>query len=114
MVLKLGYKASAEQFDARRLLDYAVLAEQCGFDSVFVSDHFQPWRHTGGHAPSAIAWLGALGASTSKIIMGTSVLTPTFRHHPSMVAQAFGTLGQLFPGRARCELPLLRAAHLPR
>ncbi len=44
MVLKLGYKASAEQFDARRLLDYAVLAEQCGFDSVFVSDHFQPWR----------------------------------------------------------------------
>lgn len=98
-VLKLGYKASAEQFDARRLLDYAVLAEQCGFDSVFVSDHFQPWRHTGGHAPSAIAWLGALGASTSKIVMGTSVLTPTFRHHPSMVAQAFGTLGQLFPGR---------------
>ena len=99
MVLKLGYKASAEQFDARKLLDYAVLAEQCGFDSVFVSDHFQPWRHTGGHAPSAIAWLGALGASTSKIVMGTSVLTPTFRHHPSMVAQAFGTLGQLFPGR---------------
>ncbi len=99
MVLKLGYKASAEQFDARTLLDYAMLAEQCGFDSVFVSDHFQPWRHTGGHAPSAIAWLGALGASTSKIVMGTSVLTPTFRHHPSMVAQAFGTLGQLFPGR---------------
>lgn len=99
MVLKLGYKASAEQFDARRLLDYAVLAERCGFDSVFVSDHFQPWRHTGGHAPSAIAWLGALGASTSKVVMGTSVLTPTFRHHPSMVAQAFGTLGQLFPGR---------------
>ena len=28
MVLKLGYKASAEQFDARRLLDCAVLAEQ--------------------------------------------------------------------------------------
>ncbi|TCK30919.1 coenzyme F420-dependent glucose-6-phosphate dehydrogenase [Ancylobacter aquaticus] len=98
-MLKLGYKASAEQFDARRLLDYAVLAERCGFDSVFVSDHFQPWRHTGGHAPSAIAWLGALGASTSRIVMGTSVLTPTFRHHPSMVAQSFGTLGQLYPGR---------------
>lgn len=98
-MLKLGYKASAEQFDARRLLDFSVLAEQRGFDSVFVSDHFQPWRHTGGHAPAAIAWLGALGAATSRIVMGTSVLTPTFRHHPSMVAQAFGTLGQLFPGR---------------
>jgi coenzyme F420-dependent glucose-6-phosphate dehydrogenase len=98
-VLRLGYKASAEQFDARRLLDFAVLAEQQGFDSVFVSDHFQPWRHTGGHAPAALAWLGALGASTSRIVLGTSVLTPTFRHHPSMVAQAFGTLGQLYPGR---------------
>ena len=31
--------------------------------------------------------------------MGTSVLTPTFRYHPSIVAQAFGTLGAMFPGR---------------
>lgn len=99
MVLRLGYKASAEQFDARALLGFAVEAEKRGFDSVFISDHFQPWRHTGGHAPAAFPWLGAVGASTSRIIMGTSVLTPTFRHHPSMVAQAFGTLGQLFPGR---------------
>ncbi|MBS9478011.1 glucose-6-phosphate dehydrogenase (coenzyme-F420) [Ancylobacter radicis] len=98
-MLRLGYKASAEQFDSRRLLDFAVEAEVCGFDSVFISDHFQPWRHTGGHAPAAFPWMGAVGASTSRIIMGTSVLTPTFRHHPSMVAQAFGTLGQLFPGR---------------
>jgi coenzyme F420-dependent glucose-6-phosphate dehydrogenase len=99
MVLRLGYKASAEQFDARALLGFAVEAEARGFDSVFISDHFQPWRHTGGHAPAAFPWLGAVGAATSRIVMGTSVLTPTFRHHPSMVAQAFGTLGQLFPGR---------------
>ncbi len=98
-MLTLGYKASAEQFGPRELLTFSVLAEQVGFDSVFISDHFQPWRHTGGHAPSALAWLGALGASTSRIIMGTSVLTPTFRYHPSVVAQVFGTLGVLFPGR---------------
>ncbi len=76
-----------------------MLAEKSGFDSVFVSDHFQPWKHTDGHAPFAPAWLGALGASTQRIVMGTSVLTPTFRYHPSVVAQAFGTLGALFPGR---------------
>lgn len=98
-MLKLGYKASAEQFGPRQLLDFSVLAEQTGFDSVFVSDHFQPWKHTDGHAPSALAWLGALGASTQRIVMGTSVLTPTFRYHPSVVAQVFGTLGVLFPGR---------------
>lgn len=99
MPLKLGYKASAEQFAPRPLLDFSVEAERVGFDSVFVSDHFQPWRHTDGHAPSALAWLGALGASTQRIVMGTSVLTPTFRYHPSIVAQVFGTLGSLYPGR---------------
>jgi coenzyme F420-dependent glucose-6-phosphate dehydrogenase len=98
-MLKLGYKASAEQFGPVELLDFSVLAEQVGFDSVFVSDHFQPWRHTGGHAPFSFAWLGALGARTSRVVMGTSVITPTFRYHPSVVAQAFGTLGKMFPGR---------------
>ena len=98
-MLKLGYKASAEQFGPGELLDYAVHAETVGLDSVWISDHFQPWRHSGGHAPYSLAWLGALGARTSRIVMGTSVLTPTFRNHPSIVAQAFGTLGALYEGR---------------
>jgi coenzyme F420-dependent glucose-6-phosphate dehydrogenase len=97
--LKLGYKASAEQFGPRQLLDFSIEAEQSGFDSVWISDHFQPWRYTNGHAPFALSWLGALGERTQRIIMGTSVLTPTFRYQPAIVAQAFGTLGALFPGR---------------
>ena len=97
--MRFGYKASAEQFSPAQLLAFGVAAERAGFDSVFISDHFQPWRHTGGHAPFSLAWLGALGASTSTITLGTSVLTPTFRLHPSIVAQAFGTLGALFPDR---------------
>jgi coenzyme F420-dependent glucose-6-phosphate dehydrogenase len=97
--LKLGYKASSEQFAPGELLEYGVLAESVGLDSVWISDHFQPWRHTGGHAPFSLAWLGALGARTSRVLMGTSVLTPSFRYHPSIVAQAFGTLGAMFPGR---------------
>jgi coenzyme F420-dependent glucose-6-phosphate dehydrogenase len=98
-MLKLGYKASAEQFPPRELLDFAIHAEAVGFDSILVSDHFQPWRHTGGHAPFSFAWLGALGERTSRAVIGTSVVTPTFRYHPAIVAQAMGTLGQLFPGR---------------
>lgn len=98
-MLKLGYKASAEQFGPTELLEFSVMAEKVGFDSVFISDHFQPWRHTDGHAPFSFAWLGALGARTSRIVMGTSVMTPTFRYHPSVVAQCFGTLGAMFPGR---------------
>ena len=99
MVLRLGYKASAEQFGPVELADYAVQAEESGFDSVFVSDHFQPWRHDGGHAPAALPWLGAVGARTSRVLLGTSVLTPTFRYHPAVIAQAFATLGCLYPDR---------------
>jgi coenzyme F420-dependent glucose-6-phosphate dehydrogenase len=98
-LLKLGYKASAEQFGPRELLDFSCLAEDLGFDSIFVSDHFQPWKHTDGHAPFSFAWLGALGARTKRVQIGTSVATPTFRYHPAVVAQAFGTLGAMFPGR---------------
>jgi coenzyme F420-dependent glucose-6-phosphate dehydrogenase len=98
-LVKLGYKASAEQFGPRALLDFTVTAENNGFDSVFVSDHFQPWRHSDGHAPFAFAWLGAVGEKTNRIALGTSVVTPTFRYHPALVAQAFGTLGVLFPDR---------------
>lgn len=97
--MRLGYKASAEQFSPNALLGFAVEAEQAGFDSVFVSDHFQPWKHTDGHAPFAPAWMAAVLARTERIILGTSVLTPTFRLHPSVVAHAFGTLGAMFPGR---------------
>ena len=98
-MIKLGYKASAEQFSPTRLLEFSILAEEVGFDSIWVSDHFQPWKHTDGHAPFSMAWLGALGARTSRAVIGTSVLTPTFRYHPTVVAQAFGTLGAMFPGR---------------
>jgi coenzyme F420-dependent glucose-6-phosphate dehydrogenase len=98
-MLKLGYKASAEQFPPRQLLDFAVHAEAVGFDSIMVSDHFQPWRHTDGHAPFSFAWLGALGERTSRAVIGTSVVTPTFRYHPAIVAQAIATLGTMYPGR---------------
>jgi coenzyme F420-dependent glucose-6-phosphate dehydrogenase len=98
-VLKLGYKASAEQFAPRELLDFSVEAERHGLEIVAISDHFQPFRHTGGHGPACLPWLGALGERTERALLGTSVLTPTMRYHPSVVAQAFATLACLNPGR---------------
>ena len=99
MALKLGYKASAEQFGPRELVELAVLAEERGMDSATVSDHFQPWRHNGGHAPFSLAWMTAVGERTSRLQLGTSVLTPTFRYNPAVIAQAFATMGCLYPGR---------------
>lgn len=99
MTLKLGYKASAEQFDPRELVEIAVAAEAHGMESVAVSDHFQPWRHEGGHAPFSLSWMAAVGERTSTIMIGTSVMTPTFRYNPAVIAQAFATMGCLYPGR---------------
>jgi coenzyme F420-dependent glucose-6-phosphate dehydrogenase len=97
--MRYGWKASAEQFGPADLVTWTVQAEQHGFDIAAISDHFQPWRHTTGHAPNALVWLGAAGQATEQIELGTSVLTPTLRYHPSIIAQAFGTLGDMFPGR---------------
>ncbi|MGL4745676.1 MAG: glucose-6-phosphate dehydrogenase (coenzyme-F420) [Dermatophilaceae bacterium] len=97
--VRVGYKASAEQFAPGELARYAVLAEEVGLDSVTISDHFQPWRLEGGHAPNALAWLGWVAARTERVLLGTSVLTPTFRYNPPVLAQTFATLACLAPGR---------------
>ncbi|NIH81377.1 glucose-6-phosphate dehydrogenase (coenzyme-F420) [Amycolatopsis viridis] len=99
MGLKVGYKASAEQFGPRDLVEYAVRAEELGLDSVMVSDHFLPWRHEGGHAPFALSWMSAVAERTSRVQIGTSVLTPTFRYNPAVIAQAFATMSLLSGGR---------------
>ena len=97
--MRFGYKASAEQFAPRELLELSLEAERLGLDTVAISDHFQPWRHHGGHSPAALPWLGALVASSPGAFIGTSVLTPTLRYEPAVIAQAFATLGCLAPGR---------------
>ena len=64
-----------------------------------ISDHFQPWRHQGGHAPFSLVLAGAVGERTEPGAARHRVLTPTFRYNPAVVAQAFATLGCLYPGR---------------
>jgi coenzyme F420-dependent glucose-6-phosphate dehydrogenase len=97
--IRVGYKASAEQFAPGDLAGFAVLAEELGLDSVTISDHFQPWRLEGGHAPSSLAWMAWVLARTERVLVGTSVLTPTFRYNPAVLAQAFATMACLAPGR---------------
>ena len=99
MDLKIGYKASAEQFGPRDLVEYAVRAEELGLDSVWASDHFLPWRHNGGHAPYALSWMAVVGERTHRVQIGTSVLTPTFRYNPAVLAQELATMSLLFDGR---------------
>jgi coenzyme F420-dependent glucose-6-phosphate dehydrogenase len=96
--LRFGWKAGTEQYPPEELLDYAIAAEQAGFDSVEASDHFHPWAEK-GQACFVWTWLGAVAARTRSIMIGTGVTCPIFRYHPAIVAQAAATLACLAPGR---------------
>jgi coenzyme F420-dependent glucose-6-phosphate dehydrogenase len=94
----IGWKAGAEQFDPQTLLSAAVAAEEAGFDSVDISDHFAPWAEA-GQAVFAWTWLGAAAGQTSRITLGTGLTCPILRYNPAIIAQAVATLECLAPGR---------------
>ncbi len=93
----IGFHASHEQAPPSRLLDAVRLAEQAGFEAAMCSDHFAPWSVRQGHSGYSWSWLGAALAST-RLRFGV-VTAPGQRAHPAVVAQAIGTLGEMFPGR---------------
>jgi coenzyme F420-dependent glucose-6-phosphate dehydrogenase len=114
-MVRFGYRAVEEKHQPSRLIDFAILAEKQGFEFVGTSDHFHPWFHRGGCAGHAWIWIAAAGAKTKKVRLGTGVTTCIYRYHPAIVAQAFATLDELYPGRiflgigtgeAMNELPL--------
>ena len=91
------FAGSTEEFTPSQMLEQARAAEEAGFDGLGVSDHFAPW-FPDGHASQAWVYLGALGQVTTRPI-GTGV-TPILHHyHPAVVAQAFMSLEEMYPGR---------------
>ncbi len=97
--ISLGWKAGTEQYPPNELLDYAIVADQAGFDSLDVSDHFNPWSEDGQSA-FTWTWLGAVAARTQHIRMGTGVTSPILRYHPTVIAQAAATLAVMSSNRA--------------
>jgi F420-dependent hydroxymycolic acid dehydrogenase len=95
----VAFMLAHEQFTVPELVRLGALAERAGFDLLATSDHFQPWQANERHAGQAWVTLGALGQRTQHIWMGPTVTCPTLRYHPAIVAEAFATLSQLYPGR---------------
>jgi coenzyme F420-dependent glucose-6-phosphate dehydrogenase len=93
----ISYHASHEQFAPSALLDYAIEAEAAGFDACHCSDHFHPWSVRQGQSGFSFAWLGAAMNATS--FPFSMVNAPGQRIHPAIVAQALGTLAEMYPGR---------------
>ena len=92
------FSASHEMFPPSELLDQAQAASEAGFDGIGCSDHFAPWW-PGGQAGNAWVWLGAVGQAIPRLPIGTGVTALVHRYHPAVVAQAFMSLEELFPGR---------------
>jgi coenzyme F420-dependent glucose-6-phosphate dehydrogenase len=97
-MLRLGWKATPEQFPPGELLDYAIAADEAGFDLIDASDHFHPWSEA-GQASFVWTWLGAAAARTERIVLGPGVTSPILRYHPAIIAQASATLAAMAPGR---------------
>ena len=87
-----------EQFPPAELLRQALAAEQAGFDGIGCSDHVQPWWEP-GESGNAWVWLGAAAQATERVSFGTAVTPPGPRYHPLLIAQAWATLEQMYPGR---------------
>lgn len=101
---RFGYFASLEEFSPTSCLDQAVLAEEAGFDSVWVNDHFHPWfdHHSDGtpaHGGNCWMWMPAALDRTESIEIGTGVTAIINRYHPATIAHQLATLLALYPDR---------------
>ena len=85
-----------------RVAAQAVAAEESGFDSLFVMDHFYQLGGLGlpsDHMLEAYTLLGALAARTSSIQLGALVSSVTYRY-PAVLAKIVTTLDVVSAGRA--------------
>jgi coenzyme F420-dependent glucose-6-phosphate dehydrogenase len=95
--VRFWFACSHEEFPPSALLEQAVAAEQAGFDGVGCSDHYAPW-FPDGQSGQAWVWLGAAGQRID-LPIGTGVTPVIHRYHPGVIAQAFMSLEELYPGR---------------
>jgi G6PDH family F420-dependent oxidoreductase len=97
--MELGVGLSSEELGAGAIVRAAALAEEVGFRTAWVSDHYHPWIDAQGESPFVWSVLGAIANATESIRVGTGVTCPIMRVHPAILAQATATTQSLFDGR---------------
>jgi G6PDH family F420-dependent oxidoreductase len=91
-VAKIGYFLSHE------LIEQACMAEEAGFEALWISDHYHPWISEQGQSPFVWSVIGGLSVA-SRLPVTTGVVCPTIRIHPAIVAQAAATSAVMLEGR---------------
>ncbi|HEY0639977.1 MAG TPA: TIGR03557 family F420-dependent LLM class oxidoreductase [Pseudonocardiaceae bacterium] len=97
-MVTFGYFLSSEEYRPRELVRQARLAEEAGFERLWISDHFHPWNDEQGQSPFVWSVIGALSEVTTLPIT-TAVTCPTIRIHPAVIAQAAATAAVQCEGR---------------
>src|SRR6478735_783640 len=97
---EIGYTLSSEEHGAAALVQFAQQAEDAGFRSVTISDHYHPWLESQGESTFVWCIIGGI-AATTKLQVTTGVTCPTVRIHPAVIAQAAATAASLLDGRFR-------------
>jgi alkanesulfonate monooxygenase len=87
-----------EQPDPQALIDYAVRAEELGFDSVWVWDHIFLGVEPPFPVLESLTLLTAVAARTRRIGLGTGVLVLPLRN-PVVLAKELSTLDLIADGR---------------
>jgi G6PDH family F420-dependent oxidoreductase len=95
---RYGYFLASEENDPREIVRQARLAEEAGFDSLWISDHFHPWLDEQGESGFVWSMIGAISQACS-LPVTTAVTCPVSRLHPAITAQAAATSALLTDGR---------------
>lgn len=96
--MRYGYFLSTEEFTPHELVEQARLAEEAGFEALWISDHYHPWNSEQGQSPFVWSLIGAI-SQVCDLPVTTSVTCPTVRIHPAVVAQAAATSAVMLDGR---------------
>jgi G6PDH family F420-dependent oxidoreductase len=102
--MKIGYFLSSEEWGPKDLVSQAVMAQDAGFEDLWISDHYHPWNDAQGHSPFVWSTIGAIASAAPGMGITTAVTCPTMRIHPAIVAQAAATSAVLLDGRFRLGL----------
>jgi G6PDH family F420-dependent oxidoreductase len=96
--MRIGYFLSCEEYTPAQLVEQARLAQDAGFQGLWISDHYHPWNDAQGQSPFVWSLIGALSQVVT-IPVTTAVTCPIMRIHPAVVAQAAATSAVLHDGR---------------
>lgn len=98
--MKFGLRPIEGGDDFTRTIDQVVEAEELGFDSVWLAEHYSGDDHWW---PASLVNLAALAARTGDIRLGTNVLITPF-YNPVWLASSVAMLDTISEGRFVCGL----------